>query len=41
VGIQVPENKTLSWGIIEKSAPLLAGITIRKSQSLTIGANGV
>src|SRR6266436_4825001 len=32
VGLQPLENKALSWGIIGKSAPMLAEITIRKSQ---------
>jgi len=32
VSLQVLENKSLSWGIIGKSASLLAEITIRKSQ---------
>jgi hypothetical protein len=30
--LQTPENKVLSWDIIGESAPLLAAITIRKSQ---------
>jgi hypothetical protein len=34
VGLQALENKVLSWGIIGKSAPILAEITIRKSQHL-------
>jgi hypothetical protein len=34
VGLQRLENKVLSWGIIGKSAPILAEITIRKSQVL-------
>ena len=34
MGLQTPENKALSWGIIGKSAPILAKITIRKSQTL-------
>jgi hypothetical protein len=33
VGLQMLENKALSWGIIGKSAPILAEITIRKSQA--------
>ena len=33
VGLQTLENKVLSRGIIGKSAPILAEITIRKSQS--------
>ena len=36
VGLQLIENKVLSWGIIGKSAPILAEITIRKSQELSI-----
>jgi hypothetical protein len=32
MSLQPLENKVLSWGIIGKSAPLLAEITIRKSQ---------
>jgi hypothetical protein len=32
VDLQPIENKVLSWGIIGKSAPILAEITIRKSQ---------
>ena len=32
VGLQPVENKALSRGIIGKSAPTLAEITIRKSQ---------
>jgi hypothetical protein len=32
VGLQTLENKVLSWSIIGKSAPILAEITIRKSQ---------
>jgi hypothetical protein len=35
VGLQMLENKALSWGSIGKSAPILAEITIRKSQSPT------
>ena len=31
MGVQPLENKTLSWGIIRKSACILAEITIRKS----------
>jgi hypothetical protein len=31
--LQTLENKVLSWGILGKSAPILAEITIRKSQS--------
>jgi hypothetical protein len=30
--LQMLENKALSWGSIGKSAPILAEITIRKSQ---------
>ena len=33
MGLQPLENKALSWGIIGKSAPILAEITIRKSQN--------
>jgi hypothetical protein len=33
MSLQPLENKALSWGIIGKSAPVLAEITIRKSQS--------
>ena len=36
VGLQLLENKVLSWGIIGKSAPILAEITIRKSQPLVL-----
>ena len=32
-GLQLLENKALSWGIIRKSACILAEITIRKSQT--------
>src|SRR4051812_29766022 len=32
VGLQTLENKALSWGVIGKSAPILAEIIIRKSQ---------
>ena len=35
VGLQPLENKVLSRGIIRKSAPILAEITIRKSQAIT------
>ena len=38
VSLQVIENKVLSWGIIGKSAPILAEITIRKSQEIAIAA---
>jgi hypothetical protein len=34
MGLQTLENKVLSRGIIGKSAPILAEITIRKSQSV-------
>jgi hypothetical protein len=34
VDLQPIENKVLSWGIIGKSAPILAEITIRKSQDI-------
>jgi hypothetical protein len=33
VGLQTLENKVLSWSIIGKLAPILAEITIRKSQT--------
>src|SRR4029450_3872074 len=33
VAVQHIENKVLSWGISGKSAPILAEITIRKSQN--------
>jgi len=33
VGLQLIENKALSWGIIRRSAYILAEITIRKSQT--------
>jgi hypothetical protein len=32
MGLQILENKVLSCGIIGKSAPILAEITLRKSQ---------
>src|SRR5207248_3408383 len=35
-GLQLLENKALSWGIIRKSACILAEITIRESQPLAI-----
>jgi hypothetical protein len=35
MGLQTLENKVLSRGIIGKSAPILAEITIRKSQKLS------
>ena len=38
VGLQAFENKVLSRSIIGKSAPILAEITIRKSQFISIGA---
>src|SRR5213593_2153577 len=34
MSLQLLENKALSWGIIGKSAPILAEITIRKSHPL-------
>ena len=34
--LQPLENKVLSWGIIGKSAPILADITIRKSQKIIL-----
>jgi hypothetical protein len=34
MGLQTPKNKALSRGIIGKSAPILAAITIRKSHPL-------
>src|SRR4029450_4767611 len=34
MSLQLLENKALSWGILGKSAPLLAEITIRKSHPL-------
>jgi hypothetical protein len=37
MGLQTLENKVLSRGIIGKSAPILAEITIRKSQKSSIG----
>jgi hypothetical protein len=40
MGLQTLENKVLSRGIIGKSAPILAEITIRKSQSLGLSGNG-
>jgi hypothetical protein len=36
VGLQLRENKALSWGIIGKSVHILAEITIRESQSSTV-----
>jgi hypothetical protein len=38
VRLQALENKALSCGIRGKSAPILAEITIRKSQDITIGS---
>jgi len=38
MSLQLLENKVLSWGIRGKSAPLLAEITIRKSQILAVAA---
>jgi hypothetical protein len=35
-GLQASENKALSRGIIRKSAPTLAEITIRKSQLIIV-----
>jgi hypothetical protein len=42
MGLQTLENKVLSRGSIGKSAPILAEITIRKSQFIliTIGSSG-
>ena len=39
MGLQALENKVLSWAIIGKSAPILAEITIRKSQMSTVDQN--
>jgi hypothetical protein len=36
MGLQLLGNKALLWGITGKSAPILAEITIRKSQKLKI-----
>ena len=36
VGLQTLENKALSWGVIGKSAPILAEIIIRKSQEIVL-----
>ena len=36
VGLQLLENKALSWGVIRKSACILTEITIRKSQFLVL-----
>jgi hypothetical protein len=38
VGLQALENKVLSWGIIGISAPILAEITIQKSQPFSVSA---
>jgi len=38
VGLQLLENKALSWGIIRRSACILAETTIRKSQSIYLPA---
>src|SRR5438034_1813591 len=35
MSLQLLENKALSWGISGTSAPILAEITIRKSQEFT------
>jgi hypothetical protein len=35
MSLQPLENKALSWGIIGKSAPVLAEITTRKSQEFS------
>ena len=40
MGVQPIENKALSWGTIGKSAPVLAEITIRKSQEFTLDRRG-
>ena len=37
--LQTLENTVLSWGSIGKSAPVLAAITIRKSQALIKTSN--
>ena len=37
MGVQLLENKALSWDIIRKSACVLTEITIRKSQGLPVG----
>ena len=39
MSLQPLENTALSWGIIGKSAPILAEITIRKSQRPTLFAS--
>jgi hypothetical protein len=36
MGMQLLGNKALSWGITGKSAPILAEITIRKSQDVEL-----
>ena len=36
MGVQLLENKALSWGTIRKAACILAEITIRKSQNPTL-----
>jgi hypothetical protein len=41
VGLQMLENKALSWGSIGKSAPILAEITIRKSQVMATLQHGL
>jgi hypothetical protein len=41
MSLQPLENKALSRGIIGKSAPTLAEITIRKSQVLAVAPCGV
>src|SRR4029453_15845894 len=41
VDLQPIENKVLSWGIIGKSAPILADITIRKSQAIFMTQTGL
>jgi hypothetical protein len=38
VVLQLIDNKALSWGIIGKSALVLAEITIRKSQGVSCGS---
>jgi hypothetical protein len=40
MSLQLLENKALSRGIIGKLAPILAEITIRKSQEVSTGGNG-
>src|SRR5262245_18019602 len=39
MSLQPLENKALSWGVIGTSAPILAEITIRKSQAITFLLN--